>query len=103
MLYIVTTHMMVYSLSKIYPKTYPDPYKSTSCMFRGFVLKSTSCMFCGGVWGGVEVVWRWCSGSEWGVDVFGGVVRWCSGVWRCVTVCVVECVTVCVVWCVWCV
>ena len=40
--------MMVYSLSKIYPKTYPDPYKSTSCMFCGFVLKSTSCMFCGG-------------------------------------------------------
>src|SRR4029434_3558463 len=70
MLYLVTTHMMVYSLSKIYPKTYPDPYKSTSCMFRGFVPKSTSCRFCGGVWGCVcvrrgaissvaEQVFRW--------------------------------------------
>ena len=58
--------MMVYSLSKIYPKTYPDPYKSTSCMFCGFVLKSTSCMFCGGVWWGVEVV---CGGVWWGVEV----------------------------------
>ena len=68
--------MMVYSLSKIYPKTYPDPYKSTSCMFCGFVLKSTSCMFCGGLWWGVEVV---CGG---GVVVCGGGVVGCGGVWR---------------------
>ena len=49
---------------------------------------------CGGVWWGVEVVWRCVVMCGGGVVVCGGVWRWCSdvwrwcsGVWRCVVVC----------------